>query len=43
MLRRAGCSINQALITVRQAQTTLGCVELKYFEKVCAAGMIAWQ
>ncbi|KAL0021548.1 hypothetical protein WJX77_007325 [Trebouxia sp. C0004] len=28
-----GCSMNQALITVRQAQTTFGCVELKYFEK----------
>ncbi|KAL0047926.1 hypothetical protein WJX82_003400 [Trebouxia sp. C0006] len=28
-----GCSINQALITVRQAQTMFGCVELKYFEK----------
>ncbi|DBA89846.1 TPA: hypothetical protein ACH3X2_004708 [Trebouxia sp. C0005] len=28
-----GCSINQALINIRQAQTTFGCVELKYFEK----------
>ena len=42
-MHRAGCSINQALITVRQAQTTFGCVELKYFEKVCAAGMTARQ
>lgn len=43
IMHRPGCSINQALIIVRQAQTTFGCVELKYLEKVCAAGMIAWQ
>lgn len=28
-----GCSINQALVTVRQAHNTFGCVELKYFDK----------
>ena len=37
----AGCSLNSALITAKQAQNTFGCVELKYFEHVRAADAVA--